>query len=75
MGFFKPKTEKIQILAPEIMKRPIAEYFDFEEFAGRSDECTYGTRGTTTDQKLKRNAFCNGPTGSSCPSHHPYQYQ
>ncbi len=35
-----------------------AECFNFEEFVGRSDECTKGTRGTTTDQKLKRKTFC-----------------
>jgi hypothetical protein len=42
------------------MKRPIAEYFDFEEFVGRSDECTYVTRGTTTDQKLINHILCSG---------------
>ena len=41
----------------ERSKKPIAECFDFEEFVGRSDECTKGTRGTTTDQKLKRKAL------------------
>ena len=35
-------------------KRPI------EEFVGRSDECTYGTRVPTTDQKFKRKVLCSG---------------
>ncbi len=42
--------------------RPHAEYLDFEEFVGRSDECTYDTRGTTTDQKLERKALCSSLT-------------
>ncbi len=42
------------------MKKPIAECFDFEEFVGRRDECTKGTRGTTTDQTLIKHALCSG---------------
>ncbi len=59
-GVAKSNIEKIRILKLGIIKRLIAECFDFEEFVGRSDECTYGTRGTTTDQKLKRKALCSG---------------
>ncbi len=43
----------------QIIKKPHAECLYFEEFVGRSDECTCGTRGTTTDQKLKRKTFCS----------------
>jgi uncharacterized membrane protein (UPF0127 family) len=42
------------------MKKPIAECFNFEDVVGRSDAVYKGTRGATTNQKLKRKVFCSG---------------
>jgi hypothetical protein len=47
---FSKNSLKINIFKIRIMKRPIAEYLDFEEFAGRSDAVDTSTRGRSDNR-------------------------
>ena len=42
------------------MKRSHAECLKIEELVGLRDRCTYGTRGTATDQELKKKVLFSG---------------